>query len=100
MTDQIRARFAELSRLVDTIERTSAEVERQLEGLTKQVHAVTEMWTGAGSDGFQAKVTEWFMAADDLRESLRHLARVLSTTNSNYRGAVTTNTGMWPVPGR
>ncbi|HEX9334846.1 MAG TPA: WXG100 family type VII secretion target [Pseudonocardiaceae bacterium] len=96
MTQRIRATFGDLRGLVDTIERTSAQIEQELDSLTKQLGTLAEQWTGGASDAFQQKVRQWYAAADDLRGALKRLGRILDTTTANYRSAVTTNTRMWP----
>ena len=96
MTQRIKATFSDLGGLVDTIDRTSAEIEHELDTLTKQIGTLTQQWTGGASDAFQQKVHQWYAAADDLRNSLKRLGRILHTTTANYRSAVTTNTRMWP----
>jgi WXG100 family type VII secretion target len=93
----IKARFDEISGLADTIDRTSSVVQTELDSLGKQVSAVTELWVGAASDGFQDTIHQWLVAADNLRKALRRLGLILHTTNGNHHVAVRTNTGMWPT---
>ncbi len=96
MTQRIKATFSDLGGLVDMIDRTTAEIEHELDTLTKQLGTLTQEWTGGASDAFQQKVHQWYAAANDLRNSLKRLGRILHTTTANYRSAVTTNTRMWP----
>jgi WXG100 family type VII secretion target len=96
MAERIKAQFGSLSDLVDRIGKTSDDIETELDGLAKQIGILTQEWTGAASDAFQQTVNHWHAAADDLRQSLRRLGRIVHTTNANYQSAVTTNTRMWP----
>lgn len=96
MTPRIKATFGSLDELVGTIERTTAEIEQELDTLTGQLRTLAQQWTGSTSEAFQNKMSQWNAAADDLRNSLRRLGRILDTTTANYRSAVTTNTRMWP----
>jgi WXG100 family type VII secretion target len=61
MTQRIKATFSDLGGLVDTIERTIADIEQQLDTLTKQLGTLTQQWTGGASDAFQQKVDQWYV---------------------------------------
>lgn len=98
MTQRITARFGELDGLAGTIDRTVTEIRTELDTLNGQVAALTELWTGSAADGFQHTLALWRSAADDLRDGLDRLGRIVRTTHGNYRNAVTTNTRMWPTP--
>jgi ESAT-6 family protein len=94
---RIKAGFADLADLVSRIDRTSGEIESELDGMRSAIAKLATEWTGGASDAFQQKIQEWNRATTDLHQSLRRLGRIVDTANSNYRSAVTTNTGMWPA---
>lgn len=97
MPQRIRAGFGDLAGLVSRIDRTSSEIESELDTMRSAIAKLAKEWTGGASDAFQQKIAEWNRAADDLHEALRRLGRIVDTTHSNYRSAVTTNTRMWPA---
>lgn len=96
MPQRIKAGFGDLAGLVDRIDRTSDDIESQLDGLRAAIAKLATEWTGGASDGFQRRIDEWHRAAADLHLALRRLGRIVHTANSNYQNALSTNTGMWP----
>jgi WXG100 family type VII secretion target len=82
---------------VDKIERTSTEIRSELDTLQSTIDTLARQWTGGASEAFQAKIHQWQTAADDLRQSLTRLGKIVHTTNANYQSALTTNTRMWPT---
>lgn len=93
---RIKAGFGSLDGLVARIDRTSDDVESQLDGLRTAIAKLATEWTGGASEAFQQKIDEWNRAAADLHQSLQRLGRIVHTANSNYRSALSTNTRMWP----
>ena len=100
MVQEINATFGELDKLVDTINETGSNMEGLLDDLARRLRSLTEMWEGAASEGFQNTLSQWFTSADDLRDVLRRLERIVRTTHANYRNALVTNARMWPAPRR
>jgi early secretory antigenic target protein ESAT-6 len=97
---EIDATFDELSELVKTVNRAGTRIEELLDDLAGQLRSLTEKWTGSASEGFQATLSQWFKAADDLRDTVRRFEKILNTTQANYRNALVTNTRMWPTRSR
>ncbi|HEY1573691.1 MAG TPA: WXG100 family type VII secretion target [Pseudonocardiaceae bacterium] len=96
MPQRIKAGFSDLAGLVDRIDRTSGDVESDLDKLRAAIAKLATEWTGGASEAFQQKIDEWNRAAADLHQALQRLGRIVHTANSNYQSAVSTNTGMWP----
>jgi ESAT-6 family protein len=96
MPQRIKAGFSDLAGLVDRIDRTSGDVESDLDKLRAAIAKLASEWTGGASEAFQQKIDEWNRAAADLHQALRRLGGIVHTANSNYQNALSTNTGMWP----
>jgi WXG100 family type VII secretion target len=94
---RIKATMGDLADLVDRVNRTSGQIEEQLDTLAKGIATLRQEWEGAAAEAFTAKIDQWQSAADDLRRSLRRLGTIVNTTRTNYTSAVNTNTRMWPT---
>ena len=91
----LRVDFAALDGLAKQIRQTVQELETTLDELDGQIRQVSEVWTGAAAEGFQATVADWRAGAEDLRGQLRFLHDLVSVAHDNHRQAVRTNIAMW-----
>ena len=97
MPQRIRASFGDLDSLVARIDRTTTDIQSDLDRLVAAITKLAGEWEGAAADGFQQQMRQWLKAADDLRAALRRLGSIVHTSNANYQSAVKTNAGMWPA---
>jgi WXG100 family type VII secretion target len=97
MTQRIKAGFADLDTLAGRIAKTSTNIRSELDVLERQIDTLSQQWTGAASAAFQHKIEQWQQTAEDLRQALNRLSKMVNTANANYQSAVTTNTKMWPT---
>jgi WXG100 family type VII secretion target len=87
--------YAAMSALQGRMAGVYRDTETTLNSLKQQVEAVSRLWEGAASEGFQQTVRDWQQAAADLQDRLAELHNFVGRAHDNQAAAVASNTRIW-----
>lgn len=76
------------------------DIETHLTDLQQQVEAVSEIWEGAASEGFQDTISDWQQSAADLQDRLAELHNFVCRAHDNQAAAVASNSRIWSAGAR
>ncbi|GAB3869887.1 WXG100 family type VII secretion target [Kibdelosporangium lantanae] len=93
---RIVADFAGLVAAEEAIQRTGAQMEEELAGLRARIAPLCEsLWTGEAAEAYKRVQDEWDTSAEEIREVLAGLHRIVRTARGNYSAALRANLSMW-----
>jgi WXG100 family type VII secretion target len=84
-----------LSDGADAIRVSADRLAELLDRVDQVVRELGSAWSGAASDGFESKVSQWGTASLDLHASLNQLKILLDTANANYAAVEDANLSTW-----
>jgi WXG100 family type VII secretion target len=92
----IVADFSGLVSIEQAIGRAVDELENDLAGLRARIAPLCEaLWTGAAAEAYHRTQQEWDAAAEELRDAMNGLHRIVRTSRGNYSKALQANLKMW-----
>lgn len=97
MTGAYRVDLAELSDVVDQLQRFDQRVQNALEAAGRQVDQLHAQWSGAAADEHRAAHQRWQHGCEEMRAALTVLRGVAAGAHQNYSAAVSANLAMWRV---
>jgi WXG100 family type VII secretion target len=95
VSSAFRVHLAELSHVVEELDRFQTHLAAALEEVDAKVTELHGTWTGDAAEAHQAAHDQWKQGADDMGAGLETMRENASTAHANYTSAVTANAAMW-----
>lgn len=95
--DQLAVDFAALRDLAESIARHIDQTTEDLGQIDEVVRDLGRSWHGDAHDSFHDAMDEWFRSAQDLRDQLHWVRRVVLNAHDNHSQAVRANVRIWQV---
>jgi WXG100 family type VII secretion target len=92
---QFQVDTAQIGVVSGDVQRISAEIETQVAAMMTRLTSLEEAWRGEASGRFQAVAQEWHTTQGRVRESLDHIARLLSQAGQQYAASEQRNAAMF-----
>jgi WXG100 family type VII secretion target len=87
--------LAQLSEVIDELERISAELDEALSDADAASHRLHGTWDGDASTAHTVAHTSWSDESHEMAIALAEMRALLRGAHENYSAAVAANTKMW-----
>lgn len=95
MTARFRVHLAQLSDVIEQIDRFDKHLEAALEQADARVNRLHATWSGQAAQAHRAAHDKWKHGAEQMRAALAVMRQNAAAAHGNYSDAVKANTSMW-----
>ncbi|TCO59409.1 WXG100 family type VII secretion target [Actinocrispum wychmicini] len=93
---KIVADFGGLVEVEQAIHQAANRLEDELSGLRARIAPLCEsLWTGAAAAAYKQVQDDWDKSAEEIRDVMTGLHRIVRTARGNYSAALRANLSMW-----
>jgi early secretory antigenic target protein ESAT-6 len=93
---RIVADFSGLVSAEQALQQAAEQWEEELSGLRSRIAPLCEtLWTGEAAEAYQRTQADWDSAAEEIRDVMTGLHRIVRTARGNYSAALRANLSTW-----